>query len=86
MYVHLKNVKNNINNSNDVGTNQIKLFLITFGGPTNSICSSIYYHMICNIEKVNIKLAKDLEHDTLHIGYLFCHKRLNLFMPSLKIG
>ena len=40
MYIYLRNVGNNINNSNDVGRDQIKLFPITVGGPTHSICSA----------------------------------------------
>ena len=64
IYVHLRNVENNINNSNNVGRDHNKLFPITVGGPIKTI-----------IEESNIKLVNNLEHDTLRVGYLFCHAK-----------
>ena len=40
IYVHLKNVGNNINNSNDIGRDQIKLCPVTVGGSMHSICGA----------------------------------------------
>ena len=40
MYIHLRNVGNNINNTNDVCRDQTKLFPIRIDGSTYSICGA----------------------------------------------
>lgn len=84
MYVHCRNLGNNINNIvDDVDRDQIKLFFITVGGTTHSICGVTYYHMTCNIEEAKI-MIRNVTHCMLTI--FFVMQRLNYFMQSLKIG
>ena len=79
MYVHLRNTPNNINNTNVISRDQIKLFSVTVGVVTHTFCGSTFYHMMYNNTKANIVLANELKYDTLHVGYFFCHEKTESF-------
>ena len=86
MYVHLRKVDNNdVNNNNYVERDKIKLFPITVGVCTRIFCSEPYYHMIFNIKATNMQLQNKFERDKLHMGYLFCYKKIQYFYHYSKL-